>query len=73
MPLILVSPLLMPNPLHCFPTLCSLHALLTCPQFHPHTSLIVNTAYHPYAPAAPSRCDSDAALTTPYAPAPPSR
>ncbi|MBW0562305.1 hypothetical protein O181_102020 [Austropuccinia psidii MF-1] len=32
----------------------------------PPTSLILSTAYHPYAPAAPSRCNSDSALTTPY-------
>ncbi|MBW0471635.1 hypothetical protein O181_011350 [Austropuccinia psidii MF-1] len=47
-------------------------ALPTCLQRHPHTGLILNTTYDPYAPAAPSRGDYDAAppistLTTPYA------
>ncbi|MBW0470128.1 hypothetical protein O181_009843 [Austropuccinia psidii MF-1] len=33
----------------------------------PPTGLILSAAYHPYAPEEPSRCDSNAFLTTPYA------
>ncbi|MBW0527886.1 hypothetical protein O181_067601 [Austropuccinia psidii MF-1] len=36
----------------------------------PPTGLILNSAHHPYTNAAPSRCDSNAALTTPYTSAP---
>ncbi|MBW0471099.1 hypothetical protein O181_010814 [Austropuccinia psidii MF-1] len=32
----------------------------------PHTGLILNTTYDPYAPTVPSRLDSNAALTLPY-------
>ncbi|MBW0542044.1 hypothetical protein O181_081759 [Austropuccinia psidii MF-1] len=32
----------------------------------PPTGLILNSAYHPYTTAAPSRFDSNAALTPPY-------
>ncbi|MBW0533318.1 hypothetical protein O181_073033 [Austropuccinia psidii MF-1] len=35
-------------------------ALPTCLQSHPQTGLISNTAYHPYAPVAPSKYASDA-------------
>ncbi|MBW0474487.1 hypothetical protein O181_014202 [Austropuccinia psidii MF-1] len=62
------------NPLHCLSYLGSHCALLICLRFRPHTGLILNSAYHPYVPAVPSRCDSDAtpisALTTPYASTP---
>ncbi|MBW0498502.1 hypothetical protein O181_038217 [Austropuccinia psidii MF-1] len=46
--------LLMPNPLCCLSSLCLHSAPPKCLQRHPPTSLILNAAYHPYAPAAPS-------------------
>ncbi|MBW0529130.1 hypothetical protein O181_068845 [Austropuccinia psidii MF-1] len=70
MPPTLPSPLLKPPPLCPSPSLCSHSSLPICIRFHPHTGLILNAAYHPYNPAAPSRCDSNATLTTPYASAP---
>ncbi|MBW0475969.1 hypothetical protein O181_015684 [Austropuccinia psidii MF-1] len=48
----------------------SCHALQTCLQRGPHTGLILNTSYHPYAPAFPSRYASNTAITPPYASAP---
>ncbi|MBW0556958.1 hypothetical protein O181_096673 [Austropuccinia psidii MF-1] len=55
MPLTLPSPL--PNPFCCLPSLRSCCALQKCLQRHPHTGVILNAAYHPYTPAAPSQCD----------------
>ncbi|MBW0525139.1 hypothetical protein O181_064854 [Austropuccinia psidii MF-1] len=51
----------LPNPLCHLPSLCSHSVLLTCHQCCSHTGLILNTPYHPYAPAAPSRLDYYAA------------
>ncbi|MBW0571527.1 hypothetical protein O181_111242 [Austropuccinia psidii MF-1] len=62
MPLTLPSPLFMP-PLSHLPSLSSCCALPTCLQCCSHTGPILNATYHPYTPAAPSRCDSNAALT----------
>ncbi|MBW0551024.1 hypothetical protein O181_090739 [Austropuccinia psidii MF-1] len=49
-------------------TIFTLTSFLQC---RPHTGLILNSAYHPYTPAAPSQCDSNVALTTHYASTPP--
>ncbi|MBW0592129.1 hypothetical protein O181_131844 [Austropuccinia psidii MF-1] len=50
----------MPPPTRHLPSLCLCSALLTCLLCFPHTGLILNAAYRPYAPAAPSTCDSNA-------------
>ncbi|MBW0579382.1 hypothetical protein O181_119097 [Austropuccinia psidii MF-1] len=39
----------------CLPSLCLRSALPTCLRRPPHTGLILNPAYDPYAPVAPSR------------------
>ncbi|MBW0490437.1 hypothetical protein O181_030152 [Austropuccinia psidii MF-1] len=66
------------NPQHHLPSLSSCSSLKMRLQFHPlslpsplltlpHPCLIFSTAYNPYAPAAPSRYTSDAALNPLYA------
>ncbi|MBW0496006.1 hypothetical protein O181_035721 [Austropuccinia psidii MF-1] len=52
-------------------SLCLFSALLTCLQHPPHTGLILNPAYDPYAPAAPYF--RTPAAYHPYAPPVPSR
>ncbi|MBW0470862.1 hypothetical protein O181_010577 [Austropuccinia psidii MF-1] len=59
-----------PNPLHPFLSLHLCSALPTCLQFRPHTGLILNSAYHPYAPEVPSRWNYNASSPSPPSPLP---
>ncbi|MBW0500136.1 hypothetical protein O181_039851 [Austropuccinia psidii MF-1] len=52
-------------PQHHLPSLLLCSSLPTCLRHHPHTGVILNAAYDPYAPAAPSRYALDAALNPP--------
>ncbi|MBW0484595.1 hypothetical protein O181_024310 [Austropuccinia psidii MF-1] len=57
-----------PNALFHLPCLCLHSALRTCLRRHPHTGLILNAVYHPYALAAPSRWDYNATHPSPPSP-----